>query len=57
VDPDGEQLLSEPWATAGRALLHAAMAFGAPELVTGAEAAVLTADWRAVLGDEPLGTT
>ncbi|PWR13636.1 hypothetical protein DKT69_20120 [Micromonospora sicca] len=57
VNPDGEQLLDETWATAGSALLHAAMAFGAPELVTGAEAAVLTAAWRAVLSDERRGTT
>jgi hypothetical protein len=57
VDPDSEQLLGEPWATAASALIHAAMAIGAPELVTAAEAALLTAAWRAVLGDEPPGAT
>lgn len=49
VTPEGENLLDEPWATAGNALLHA-LALGAPGLVSGAEAAVLTTAWRALQG-------
>jgi hypothetical protein len=50
VDADGEWALAEPWASAGAALLEAAMAFGAPELVDVADAAALTGAWRSVFG-------
>ncbi|GHI04209.1 hypothetical protein AQI88_35535 [Streptomyces cellostaticus] len=46
----GEKVLTEPWRTAGRALLDAAMAFGAPHLVDGAASTVLTAAWHAAFG-------
>ena len=51
IDDEGDELISEPWSTAMAALLDAAMAVGAPDLV-GDDAAVLTAAWRAVTGDD-----
>jgi hypothetical protein len=51
IDDEGDELISEPWSTAMAALLDAAMAVGAPDLV-GDDAAVLTAAWRAVIGDD-----
>lgn len=48
VEGQPELVLSEPWAAAGTALIEAALAVGAPELVDDAEAAVLTTAWRAV---------
>jgi hypothetical protein len=45
-DGDGNLVLTEPWSTAESALIEAAMALGAPDLVTEAEAAVLTVAWR-----------
>jgi hypothetical protein len=41
TDEDGETALAEPWSTAESALIEAAMAFGAPNLVT--DAGTLTA--------------
>ena len=48
VDEDGDLVLAEPWLTAESALIEAAMALGAPDLVTAVEAEALTAAWRAV---------
>jgi hypothetical protein len=51
VDPEDdehEEVLLDPWRTAGAALLDAAMALGAPDLVTSADTAVLTTGWRVV---------
>ncbi|RKN27249.1 hypothetical protein [Micromonospora musae] len=47
-EDDDEELLVEPWSTAGAALIEAAMALGAPELVDEADRAALTAAWRAI---------
>ncbi|MEU6205436.1 hypothetical protein ABZ814_17865 [Micromonospora musae] len=38
----------EPWSTAGAALIEAAMALGAPDLVDEAGRTALTAAWRAI---------
>ncbi len=48
VADDGDLVLAEPWSTAESALIEAAMALGAPDLVTEAEAEALTVAWRAV---------
>lgn len=45
TDEDGESCLAEPWSTALAALLHAAMAFGAPELVPDADRHLLLKAW------------
>ncbi|WP_335937998.1 hypothetical protein [Streptomyces sp. PTD5-9] len=50
ADEHGDEVLAEPWCTARDALLDAAMAFGAPRLVRGRPAAVLTAAWSAAFG-------
>jgi hypothetical protein len=47
VDEEGDEVLLDPWAAAASALLHAAMALGAPELTGAADTAVLTTAWRA----------
>ncbi|MFC3502756.1 hypothetical protein ACFOOK_17485 [Micromonospora krabiensis] len=47
-DGEEDEVLLDPWRTAGGALLDAALALGAPDLVDAADAAVLTAAWRAV---------
>jgi hypothetical protein len=51
-DPEGA-LLAEPWPLAIRALLDAALAFGAPEFVSEADRAILLKAWREVIGAEP----
>ena len=38
--------LSEPWCAASIALLDAALAFGAPDLLDGQDHDILTAAWR-----------
>lgn len=55
VDGDGEHALTEPWESASRALLYAAMALGAPHLMSATDAAVLTATWQAVSGGGTAG--
>lgn len=45
---DGDLYLAEPWGKAAGALLHAAMALGAPGLVPEADRAVLTEAWESV---------
>ncbi|MFI5532146.1 hypothetical protein ACIA8O_26795 [Kitasatospora sp. NPDC051853] len=59
TDEDGDEVLLAPWPTALGALLDAAMAFGAPHLVDGQAAAVLTTAWKAVFGSptDPLSST
>jgi hypothetical protein len=53
INDDGEHVLSEPWSTATTALLEAAMAFGAPELVDGSDIEALASAWRSVIGNDP----
>lgn len=48
VDEDGDEVLLDPWATAGSALLDAAMALGAPDLADSVDAISLSRAWRAV---------
>lgn len=50
VDAEGDEVLLDPWATAASALLDAAMALGAPDLTSPADAAVLTRAWRGTTG-------
>ncbi|MFI7608070.1 hypothetical protein ACIBTV_23405 [Micromonospora sp. NPDC049366] len=47
-DDEEDEVLLDPWRTAGAALLDAALALGAPDLVDAVDAALLTAAWRAV---------
>jgi hypothetical protein len=49
-DPEGAWL-AEPWCAASVALVVAALAFGAPDLVSSADHEILTAAWR-MLGDD-----
>jgi hypothetical protein len=53
VDVDGEEVLVKPWAGAAATLLDAVMAFGAPDLVSPEDHAMLTAAWRSVIEDDP----
>ncbi|MFI6449323.1 hypothetical protein [Kitasatospora sp. NPDC050543] len=48
VDKNNDEILSDPWRTAGGALLHAAMAFGAPHLADSHAIAMLTTAWNTV---------
>lgn len=50
VDEDGDEVLLDPWSTAAAALLDAALALGAPELVDAADADRLASAWRTVGG-------
>lgn len=50
VGPEGEEELLDPWATAASALAEAAMALGAPDLASPADAAVLTRAWQVTAG-------
>jgi hypothetical protein len=50
TDEDDETCLAEPWSTASSALLHAAMAFGAPELVSAADRHLLLEAWDHCFG-------
>jgi hypothetical protein len=52
VDEEGDQSFSPVWASAADAFLHAAMAFGAPELPSPAEREALTEAWRKRYGEE-----
>lgn len=47
---DGEVCLTGPWASASEALLHAAMAFGAPELIPDADRRALLEAWEHCFG-------
>ena len=49
-EPDPDIHLVEPWATASLALLEAAMALGAPDLLDEGERRILTGPWRALTG-------
>lgn len=53
VDEEEERYLGSRWSAASAALLDAAMACGAPEVVEGRDRDVLMAAWRAVYGDDP----
>ncbi len=48
-DEEGERTLAPVWASAAAALLDAAMALGAPAIVTEEDAVILTAAWRSVV--------
>ncbi|GCD98647.1 hypothetical protein [Embleya hyalina] len=52
-DEDGtsEEVMAEPWSHALDPLLHAAMALGAPHLMSDADRETLTAPWRATTAD------
>ncbi|MDI1465160.1 hypothetical protein QEZ54_29745 [Catellatospora sp. KI3] len=53
VDGDGEEIVAEPWASAGAALREAAVAYGAPDLLDSAAGAALSTAWNAVYGRMP----
>lgn len=53
VDVVGEEALAKRWAGAAATLLDAAMAFGAPDLVSAEDHVMLTAAWRSVIDDNP----
>lgn len=57
VDGAGEEFVAAPWSAAADALLCAAMAFGAPQLVDEVAEAVLTAAWRAAIDHSPTAVT
>jgi hypothetical protein len=48
-DEEGERTLAPVWASAAAALLDAAIALGAPSIVTEEDAVILTAAWRSVV--------
>jgi hypothetical protein len=52
ADPEGAWL-AEPWCTASTALLDAALAFGAPDLVDRQDYEILAAAWRGAIGSAP----
>ncbi|WP_406293954.1 hypothetical protein OG948_04250 [Embleya sp. NBC_00888] len=47
-DEQGDEVLTTPWRRATHALLHAAMALGAPHLTAEPDRAILTGPWRAI---------
>jgi hypothetical protein len=53
-DPDGAFLV-QPWAGAEAALCTAALAFGAPDLMSETDRDILAKAWRDVIGPEPDG--
>ncbi|MFI1577969.1 hypothetical protein [Embleya sp. NPDC020630] len=52
-DGESEEVMAEPWSDALSPLLHAAMALGAPHLMSAADRDALTAPWRATTADRP----
>jgi len=48
VDEDGEVSLTPKWSAAADFLLHAAMALGAPEIVSESESVALLASWNVI---------
>lgn len=50
VDAEGEVTLQPPWSGAGMALRYAAMACGAPGLLTRQDAQVLACSWESLMG-------
>jgi hypothetical protein len=52
VDDEGNQSFTPVWASAADAFLHAAMAFGAPELLSPADREALTQAWRERYGPQ-----
>ncbi len=46
IDDEDEVVLTSEWSAAGDAFLHAAMALGAPELMSPADADLLIAAWK-----------
>lgn len=55
IDPEGEVELKAPWSGASSALLHAAMAYGAPDLLAPQNAAVLKSPWQSLMRAPPGG--
>lgn len=57
IDNDGEDCwLVEPWIGASSALCAAALALGAPDIVSAADHAILTYAWATVIGAPPDST-
>jgi hypothetical protein len=52
VDEEGNRSFTPPWAAAADPFLHAAMAFGAPELLSPADREALTQAWVERYGEE-----
>ncbi|OPC84516.1 hypothetical protein B4N89_29540 [Embleya scabrispora] len=52
-DGQSEEVMAHPWSHALGPLLHAAMALGAPHLMSDADRDALTAPWRATTADRP----
>jgi hypothetical protein len=52
VDDEGNQSFTPEWASAADAFLHAAMAFGAPELLSPTDREAITQAWRRRYGEE-----
>jgi hypothetical protein len=52
VDDEGNRSLTPVWAAATDAFLHAAMAFGTPELTPAADAELLKAAWSTLIHNE-----
>lgn len=50
VDEEGDQSFAPAWAAATEAFLHAAMAYGAPEVASPADADALTTAWVRLYG-------
>ncbi|MDH6199035.1 hypothetical protein M2272_005702 [Mycobacterium frederiksbergense] len=50
INIEGEETMADPWATARASLQHAAMAYGAPDLISAADHAVLTQAWLSTVG-------
>jgi len=48
VDEEGDRYLVPPWQEASSALLHAAMAYGAPHLLSASDADILKSAWVSV---------
>jgi hypothetical protein len=53
VSDEDDTWLAEPWNGAAAALLDAALAFGAPDVIDDADREILTRAWRDVLGPAP----
>lgn len=54
-DANDPAFLAQPWAGAEAALCAAALAFGAPDLVSETDRGILAKAWRDVIGPEPDG--
>ena len=55
-DEEGEIYLESTWSAAAKALLEAAMAFGAPLVSENEDCRIMSAAWRQVIGPPPAAT-